>query len=240
MFQAMLLAAIGLFAAIAPKRFAARRFALPALGRGDTRPFSLNSNLHRLSNLIERFQRFRYHVRSLAETPFAVLLCRPGNGGPPLLHGEQRSMGIIARDAVLHFVHFLCIFALASMLVGELLLFRRTLPRDVLRRLALVDRWYGITAGLVILSGLSLLFFGAKGYQFYVHNPVFWTKMGLFVAVALLSIPPTIDYLRWSGTGDGPLELNDAQYARVSTLLWIQVGLFIFIPLCAALMADGI
>ncbi|HTX60504.1 MAG TPA: DUF2214 family protein [Verrucomicrobiae bacterium] len=150
-------------------------------------------------------------------------------------------MSIILRDALLHFAHFLCIFALASMLVGELLLFRKTLPREVLRRLALVDRWYGITAGLVIASGLCLLLFGAKGSAFYLHNPVFWTKMGLFLTVALLSIPPTIYYIKWSAAAaEGPLELDDAQHARVRTLLWLQVAVFAFIPLCAALMANGI
>ena len=106
----------------------------------------------------------------------------------------------------------------------------------------LVDRWYGITAGLVIVSGLALVNFGAKGSTYYIHNPVFWTKMGLFVVVALLSIPPTIAYLRWSGraAADGSIALDDREFARIRGLLRAQIAVFVFIPLCAALMANGI
>ena len=149
---------------------------------------------------------------------------------------------MLTRDALLAYAHFLCIFALASLLVGELVLVRKTLPADLFRRLQGIDRWYGIVAGLVILSGLARLFLGVKGAAFYTHNPVFWTKMALFVAVALLSIPPTIAYLRWNArrSADGSIVLADAEFTRLRRFLWLQVGLFAFIPLCAAFMARGL
>jgi putative membrane protein len=151
-------------------------------------------------------------------------------------------MSTIVRDALLHFAHFICIFALATLLVGELFLLSRELSRGAVVRLQTIDRWYGIVAGLVIVTGLSLLFFGAKGEAFYIHNPVFWTKMALFVSVALLSIAPTIAFLRWNGrtAPDGSLRLEEAEYRRLRLFLWAQVGLFAFIPLCAALMANGV
>jgi putative membrane protein len=147
---------------------------------------------------------------------------------------------MILRDALLHFAHFVCIFLLASLLVGELLLFRKALTRDALRQLSLVDRWYGITAGLVIATGVSLLLFGAKGPGFYTHNPVFWTKMALFAAVALLSIVPTLAFLRWSRQTSGSVTIADAEYARIRAFLWVEAVIFVFIPLCATLMANGI
>ena len=104
---------------------------------------------------------------------------------------------MLTRDALLAYAHFICIFALASLLVGELLCLRKTLPADLVRRLQAVDQWYGIVAGLVIVSGLARLFFGLKGAAFYTHNPVFWTKMGLFVVVAIVSIVPTVTFARW-------------------------------------------
>jgi putative membrane protein len=79
---------------------------------------------------------------------------------------------VIERDALLHYAYFLCIFALAS------LTRRRTLLH--------IDRFYGMVAGLVIASGVSLLVFGLKGAGFYLHNPVFWIKITLFVAIVLL------------------------------------------------------
>jgi putative membrane protein len=149
---------------------------------------------------------------------------------------------MLARDALLAYAHFICVFALASLLIGELVIFRKVLPADLFRRLRLIDRWYGIAAGLVIVTGLSRLFWGLKGAAFYTHNPVFWTKMGLFVIVALLSIPPTIAYLKWDArkTVDGSVALEDSEVGRIRGYLRAQILVFIFIPLCATFMARGL
>ncbi len=75
-------------------------------------------------------------------------------------------MSIIVRDALLHFAHFISIFLLASLLAGEAILLRKSLPADRLNQLQAIDRWYGTVAGLVIVTGLSLVFFGAKGASY--------------------------------------------------------------------------
>lgn len=146
------------------------------------------------------------------------------------------------RDALLHFAHFACIFALASLLSGEAILLRPSLSRERLTQLQLVDRWYGISAGLVIVTGLLLVLFGAKGSAYYAHSTVFWTKMLIFVVIALLSIVPTLAFLRWDRrrAADGSVLLRDGEYRRLRGLLWSQIALFLFLPLCAALMANGI
>ncbi|HVR46094.1 MAG TPA: DUF2214 family protein [Candidatus Binatia bacterium] len=151
-------------------------------------------------------------------------------------------MSIITRDALLHFAHFVCIFVLASLLAGELLLLRRSLSREGVAQLQGVDRYYGMMAGLVIVTGLLLVFFGEKGASYYAHNAIFWVKMVIFVTIALISIAPTIAYLRWNQRlgADGSIVLDDGEYRRLRTLLWVQIGLFVFLPLCAALMANGI
>lgn len=149
---------------------------------------------------------------------------------------------MIERDALLHYAHFLCIFALASLLAGELFLFRKIFPPGMLHQLQIVDRFYGIVSGLVIASGVLLVFFGLKGAAFYLHNPVFWIKMALFVTLGLLSIPGTAAYLQWSRREqpDGSVALSDAEYSRVRGFLWTQVAVLAFIPLFAALMANGL
>lgn len=151
-------------------------------------------------------------------------------------------MSIIVRDALLHFAHFICIFLLASLLAGEAFLLRKALPRDRVTQLQVVDRWYGIVAGLVIVTGLLLAFFGEKGATYYAHNAIFWTKMALFVAIALISILPTIAYLRWNTrlAADGSVTLEDAEYSRLRGLVWLQIGLLTLLPLCAALMTNGL
>lgn len=149
-------------------------------------------------------------------------------------------MSSLTRDALLHFVHFLLIFSLASLLACEVALFGKSVTRTAFNRLRIIDRWYGIVAGLVILSGLSLLFGGLKPAPFFTHNPVFWTKMALFVCVALLSIPMTMRIVRVPESADAAVTFDDGEYGRLRTLLFTQVTVFAFIPLCAALMANGI
>lgn len=151
-------------------------------------------------------------------------------------------MSIMVRDALLHFTHFLCIFGLVSLLAGEAFVLKRSLSRDGVIQLQLIDRWYGISAGLVVLTGLMLVFFGAKGSAYYAHSAIFWIKMTLFVAVALISIAPTRAFLGWNqrGTADGAVLLDDAEYSRLRTFLWIQIGLLVLIPLWAVLMANGV
>jgi putative membrane protein len=151
-------------------------------------------------------------------------------------------MSIVTRDALLHFAHFVCIFALASLLAGEVLLLKKSLSSDGVAQLRGVDRYYGMMAGLVIVTGLLLVFFGEKGAAYYAHNAIFWVKMAIFVAIALISIAPTMAYLRWDQRlgADGSIVLDDGEYRRLRSILWIQIGLFVFLPLCAALMANGI
>ena len=52
-------------------------------------------------------------------------------------------------------------------------------------------------AALVVAAGVLRVFFGAKGYEYYLVNIFFWAKMALFVGVALLSVAPTYMYLVW-------------------------------------------
>ncbi len=155
---------------------------------------------------------------------------------------EEYTGQLMLRDALLLFVHIVLIVTLASLLVGELAIFRQTLPGDLVRRLQVLDRAYGVVAGLVVLSGLSLLFYSSFGPLYFVRNPVFWIKMALFLAVALISIAPTLAFIRWERhkAADGSIALEFGEYRRLRTLLWLQIGIFIFIPLCATLMVAGI
>lgn len=66
--------------------------------------------------------------------------------------------------------------------------------------------------------------------------------MGLFVVVALISVVPTVAFVRWRSrtAADGSIVLADAEFARLRGLLWLEVAVFLFIPLCATLMARGL
>jgi putative membrane protein len=148
---------------------------------------------------------------------------------------------VMIEQALAAYAHFLAIFATFSFLAAEAAIYRPRMPEAVFLRLRSIDRFYGIGAGLVIVTGLLRLFFFAKGQAFYAANPIFWVKMALFLAVGLLSLPPTFHFLR-SGAllRGGELVLDDAAYRRIRRYITLELALFALIPLAATLMARGI
>jgi putative membrane protein len=144
-------------------------------------------------------------------------------------------------DALLAWLHFLCIFTLVGALAAELVLYRREMRLTRLSQLQRIDAFYGISAGLVVLSGVLRVTLGLKGAAFYMHNPVFWTKMGFFLVVALLSIPPTIHYLRLKGTADasGTVTVPAQAYRNMWTLLVAESLVLACIPFFATMLTHG-
>jgi putative membrane protein len=78
--------------------------------------------------------------------------------------------------------------------------------------------------------------FAAKGWAYYSHNAFFWAKIGTFLLVGLLSIAPTVAFIRWRGKGVIP---DDAQVKAVRR--WLLAEFVLFAPLLgfAAAMARG-
>ncbi|QOK92523.1 DUF2214 family protein [Ralstonia pseudosolanacearum] len=145
-------------------------------------------------------------------------------------------------DALLAYLHYLSIFTLIVFVTAEAVVLRPDMTPAIRRRLSIYDAVYGASAGAVLVSGLLRLFYGAKGAAFYVHNPVFHIKMGLFVLVALMSIPPTLTILRWKRQGKTLPDFvpTPAEIAKVRRWVMLEAHLIIFIPLAAVLMARGI
>jgi len=117
---------------------------------------------------------------------------------------------------------------------------RGPLDRAGLQRVFAADTAWGVAALLWIATG-PFRAFGPleKGPAFYLASRLFWLKMGLFVAVFLLEIPPMIGLIRWRlalRRGDTP-DLSRAQ--TFSTISRIQAALVITIVFVAAFMARG-
>jgi putative membrane protein len=139
-------------------------------------------------------------------------------------------------DLVLAILHHLFIFALFAVLVVELASVRRGMDATAVTRVQVIDNWYGVLAALILIVGFSRAIFAAKGWEYYAHNTFFWAKIVTFVVIALLSIPPTLAFLRWRRKSTSPA---DTAVAKVRPYLWIQVALFPLLPVFAAAMARG-
>jgi putative membrane protein len=139
------------------------------------------------------------------------------------------------------YLHYLAIIVTASFLVAELVLCRPGLSADHVRLLPRYDILFFAAALVALATGLARLFVWGKGFGFYLPNPAFHAKMALYVAIALVSVRPTLAYIRWNrALGEGGVLPAGADVARVRRLLHVELGLLALMPLMAVLMARGI
>lgn len=144
-------------------------------------------------------------------------------------------------QAIAAYLHYLSIFLLFSLLVLEHRLFKLPLDLERARSLIRVDIAYGLSAGLVLATGLARVLWYGKGTEYYLKNSLFHAKIGLFILVALLSALPTFVFLNWRN------ELKAGQVPQVSPktarlvimAIRLELLLALAIPLLAALMARG-
>jgi putative membrane protein len=75
-----------------------------------------------------------------------------------------------------------------------------------------------------------------------MQSPFFWVKMATFLIVGLLSIDPTIRFIRWnkSFSQDQTPALTEAEAYRTRLILWLEMAGLAVILLSAAFMARGI
>jgi putative membrane protein len=134
------------------------------------------------------------------------------------------------------YAHFISIMVLTSTLLLENVLIAKTLSAASVRKLALIDGIYGLAALCVAISGVLLWMSVGKPKEFYSTNPIFHTKLALFVLVAVLSVLPTIFFLKHRKTS----QMEIALPSYVITIKRLELVILIFIPLCAVMMARGI
>lgn len=145
-------------------------------------------------------------------------------------------------SALFAFLHFAAVFGIVATVFLEWQTMTRTPTHAEALRLQRCDRWYGIFAVIVLVVGFLRVFYFEKGRAFYTANPVFHAKLTLFVLVGLLSIYPTIRFIRWrqqTALGQPPAVAED-EYKRIMWSLRAEVVLLLGVALCASLMARGI
>jgi len=144
-------------------------------------------------------------------------------------------------DWALASLHHLAVFSLSAILAGELAITAGTVDERAILRIARIDAWFGLMAGLALAAGVARVFLGAKGADYYLANTFFWLKMALFVAVGLISVMPTFAFIGWrrAARADASFRPPRSSLASVRRALYAEAALFAFIPLSAAAMARG-
>lgn len=141
--------------------------------------------------------------------------------------------------AFLHHVAFIIIMLILS---AEMLILKQPLTLISARKIQIYDAIYGVSAILIlIIGGLRVMYF-EKGAEYYLHSAPFIAKMILFVIVGLISIQPTVTFIKWGKSlkqGVVPT-LSDAQNRKLRLIIHVELTLLALMILCAAMMAKGI
>lgn len=145
-------------------------------------------------------------------------------------------------EAAIAYLHFVSAFLVAAFLVSEFFLCTRDLQPAQVKTLVRVDLYYLIAAVSVLVTGALRVFVVGKGAGFYLTNPVFYIKLALFLSVGLVSILPTLQFMRWNRAlrSIHPAAPHERDIDSARRYIALELLLLAFIPLMAVLMARGI
>jgi putative membrane protein len=145
-------------------------------------------------------------------------------------------------NAFAAFLHHIAFVVIMLTLSAEMLMLKQALTLASAKKILRYDAISGASAGLILVIGILRVMYFEKGADYYMHSVPFIIKMALFLAIALLSIYPTLTFLKWNKSlkqGVVP-ELSDAQNRTLRGIIHLELTLLVLMILCAALMAKGI
>ena len=140
------------------------------------------------------------------------------------------------------YLHFISILLVYAAVFAEFIMLSRTLSRQKLSFLAKIDGVYGIASIFVVVAGMTMWFgfdagLGFKPAAWYMVNPIFHLKYGLFVVVGVLSIWPSIFFMR-QRKGDQQEEIQIPNHIRA--IVRVELIILSIIPIFAVLAAAGL
>ena len=147
----------------------------------------------------------------------------------------------MALEATLAYLHILAILTMVTFLASEAALCRSAwMNAQVVERLVRLDMIYAAAAVTVLATGIARTVWGVKGMAWYWTNPLLHLKLTLFVVIVLISIGPTLRFVRWRrqlrASGALPTE---AEVRSTRKLVMIEAHLVAVIPLAAVFLARG-
>ena len=149
---------------------------------------------------------------------------------------------MLATSALFAFLHFVAVFGIFATVFLEWQTMSPAPSLAEAKRIRRCDRWYGLFAMALLVVGFLRVYYFEKGSTFYFRNPVFDAKLALFALVGIVSIYPTIRFIRWGARtrrGEAPA-IAPGEYRRIMMSLRAEMALLLGTALCASFMARGI
>jgi putative membrane protein len=143
--------------------------------------------------------------------------------------------------ALFAWLHLLAAGIGAGLLLTEYWLCRRMPDRTQARLLGTVDLGYQLALIASLATGLARALYYGQAADYYLGNRLFWLKIAIFLAIVLVAIAPTLQYIRWNREARtaptfAPLT-RDLERVRASISL--ALGLWLVLPLIGILVARG-
>jgi putative membrane protein len=146
----------------------------------------------------------------------------------------------MAWPIIVAWIHYVAIMLLIASLLGEHLLLKPDMTAAEAGTVQRLDIVYGGSATLVLVTGIIRMFL-EKGAAYYMHQVAFHILFGIFVLAALLSIYPTVIFLRWRSdtrAGHGQ-QLAQDQFRKLQMIVRVEMTLLLLAPFFATWMAHG-
>lgn len=141
-------------------------------------------------------------------------------------------------EIFLRYIHFISILFITATLAAEYVLVKEKLTRQEISRISFIDLIYGLAAIVVFVAGLTLWLGGfGKPTEWYSKNWIFHLKLTLLVIIGLISIYPTIFFLK-NRKGDKDELVSIPKSIRI--VIGFELALLAVIPILGGLMAKGI
>lgn len=141
------------------------------------------------------------------------------------------------------YLHYLGIMCLMGALITEHVMLKPGISKQQIKSIATVDMIYGIAAVIVLATGLLRWFMvDPKGAEFFNTNPLFHIKVTLFVVAVILSIFPTLKFIKWRNLvarGES-VEITKQDTKKQLMFIRIELLLLAIIPLLAVMVSNGV
>ncbi len=138
-------------------------------------------------------------------------------------------------ELLIRYFHLFFFALIGAILLCEYVLVSRTMSLKNIQRVAILDALYGISSLGIFILGLILWFGTGKPSSFFSTNMFFHVKLTLFFVLGILSIYPTIFFVKSRKKDDDIIEVPKL----VLTIIKIELFIFVLIPLFAVLMVSG-
>ncbi|HEU0054598.1 MAG TPA: DUF2214 family protein [Longimicrobium sp.] len=118
---------------------------------------------------------------------------------------------------------------------------RGALDTPGLRRVFAADNWWGLSALLLIGTGVARLLMGLeKDTRYYLQSDAFWAKMAMLGLILALEIWPAVTLVRWRRAVARGVQPNTSSARRMALISELQALILVAMVFAATAMARGL